>query len=100
MHLSQGKKVKLHCESSLLAVLAEASGGMLEKSSVSVTHSMGKWERASKVMLKITYLRGKEEKLSKDRELCTKDVIPLWSVKLRKTSVIRGASINLNVITL
>lgn len=48
MHLSQGKKVKLHCESSLLAVLAEASGGMLEKSSVSVTHSgqMGKGKQS------------------------------------------------------
>lgn len=36
-----------------------------KKSSVSVTHSMAKWERASKVMLTITYLREKEEKLPK-----------------------------------
>lgn len=84
----------------MLAVLAQAFRGMLERSSVSVTHSMGKLERASKVRLTIVYLREKEEKLSKDRELRTEDVIPLWSVKLRKISMIRGASISLNAITL
>lgn len=51
-------------------------------------------------MLTITYLREKEEKLPKGRELCTEDIIPLWSVKWRKMSTIRGASISLNVITL
>lgn len=61
---------------------------------------MDKWERASKVMLIITWLREKEEKLPKGRELCTKDIIPLWSVKWRKISMIRGASISLNAITL
>ena len=72
----------------------------MEKSSESVTHSMGKWEEASKVMLTIIYLREKEEKLSKDREPCTKDIMPLWSVKLRRITMIRRASRSLNVISL
>lgn len=61
---------------------------------------MGKWEGASQAMLTIIYLREKEEKSSKDRELCTKDIMPLRSVKLRRISMITGASRSLNVISL
>lgn len=37
------------------------------------------------------------KKLSKDRKPCTKAIMPLWSVKLRRITVIRGPSRSLNV---
>lgn len=41
----------------------------------------------------------KRRKITKRQRAVHKDIIPLWSVKWRKISMIRGASISLNVIT-